>query len=220
MAERFLSQLQTISTSELEDKVCVICAEEYGTAQPDSGDVEHPVRFDCGHVVGSECIKTWLFTGRGRNSCPHCRQKLFDLDNNHDDGNSYDGAESTDDDDSDENDASDEESEVENTDDERVDTDEYEVLGVRWLIPRQLGELDPQYGIMYLLPHDRIRITSQWHEDMGFIFGILREKGNSQLEQQWRTWSSDWIAAANRRDEATCMAAESVSIWPSALAYP
>ena len=99
----------------------MICTEEYGTAQPDCGDVEHPVRFGCGHVVGSECIKTWLFTGRGRNSCPHCRGKLFDLDNNHNDGDSYDEAEPTDDEDFDE---SDEESETENTEDGWVDTEE------------------------------------------------------------------------------------------------
>jgi len=44
--------------AELVDRLWVIFSEEYGTVQPHNGLIEQSVRFVCGHVVGSECIKT------------------------------------------------------------------------------------------------------------------------------------------------------------------
>jgi len=38
---------------------------------------------------------------------------------------------------------------------------------------------------------------------VGFNFEFLYPKPHGELEQQLRTWASDWIEAANRRDEGS-----------------
>jgi hypothetical protein len=47
--------------------ICSICTEHFSA--------EHqPVALPCKHIFGHECIKRWLFSGRGNtNACPTCR---------------------------------------------------------------------------------------------------------------------------------------------------
>jgi len=52
---------------------CMICLQPFGQ------EAEHPVRTKCGHIMGSECIKTWVQTpGHNHGRCPKCRNELFE----------------------------------------------------------------------------------------------------------------------------------------------
>ena len=59
-----------------EGQECLICKEEYGTMPSETGTVERQIRLPCNskHMVGSECIVTWL---EEHNSCPMCRFEFF-----------------------------------------------------------------------------------------------------------------------------------------------
>ena len=84
MAQAFLAQLPRISRSLLakEDQRCPICMEDYDTTPSAHGIVECAIKLPCSHVVGSECIRTWVSAsddGRGgKNTCPLCRHVLFE----------------------------------------------------------------------------------------------------------------------------------------------
>lgn len=82
MAKAFLARLPEVERGEeaREDQPCPICMEEYSTTPCASGKTERAVRLPCSHVVGFECISTWLMPKSGRrsnNSCPICRRELF-----------------------------------------------------------------------------------------------------------------------------------------------
>ena len=79
----------------LEEKCCNVCREPFKTDGPvigagigESGDTwmhhsrpEIPVQLPCKHVFGSHCLATW-FTPSANKSCPLCREKIPELDNN------------------------------------------------------------------------------------------------------------------------------------------
>jgi hypothetical protein len=49
---------------------CAICTLPYDTAHA-------PIMLECRHVLGAECLETWLNTDTGHNTCPCCRAVLF-----------------------------------------------------------------------------------------------------------------------------------------------
>lgn len=80
MTEFFLAQLPRVAKEELsEEKACIICHEEYGTAPSDSEPAEEAVRLPCpgGHIVGSKCISSWFSSDMNRHSCPYCRTEFL-----------------------------------------------------------------------------------------------------------------------------------------------
>ena len=78
MAEEFCrALLQTsniVPSSDTEDQDCIICLQETGKMNRETGLVELKIRLPCEHVVGSGCIAVWL---RTNNSCPLCRRVFF-----------------------------------------------------------------------------------------------------------------------------------------------
>lgn len=77
MAETFLNELlQTTNSvqSDDQDRDCVICLQETGTMNRDTGFIELQLRLPCSHIVGSGCITIWL---KENNSCPLCRREFF-----------------------------------------------------------------------------------------------------------------------------------------------
>lgn len=79
MAAKFLQQLLELQEDNLPSDSCVICFREYGTIQTAEEVTKAAVRLPCGHVMGSGCIATWLAPANGKNTCPCCRYKLFDI---------------------------------------------------------------------------------------------------------------------------------------------
>ncbi|KAI9745195.1 MAG: hypothetical protein M1818_001473 [Claussenomyces sp. TS43310] len=56
-----------------EDRVCIICYNEFGIKNPD-GFIESPVRLPtCRHLFGDACLRQWL---KDSDTCPYCRDKL------------------------------------------------------------------------------------------------------------------------------------------------
>lgn len=66
----FLQTLQRLQLEELTEKNCPICLDEYGTESPS----DTPTKLPCGHILGADCIYSWLKSGR--NTCPQCRQEI------------------------------------------------------------------------------------------------------------------------------------------------
>lgn len=64
-------QLAHLGT-EPEDHNCAVCLNKYG--RQDHLDKDIPAKLLCGHILGAECIKTWL---KRHESCPLCRRKVF-----------------------------------------------------------------------------------------------------------------------------------------------
>lgn len=82
MAENFLARLPKVAKEEMhDDKICIVCYEEYGTSPSDSEPAEEAVRLPCpgGHIVGFTCISSWFASDMDRNSCPYCRYEFFAL---------------------------------------------------------------------------------------------------------------------------------------------
>ena len=73
----FVSNLPRIKPANLgpepEDQDCSICLKKYGIN--DFWDKDTAAKLPCGHIIGAECIKTWLKTSE---SCPLCRRKVYD----------------------------------------------------------------------------------------------------------------------------------------------
>ncbi|KAI5466427.1 hypothetical protein BGZ63DRAFT_400806 [Mariannaea sp. PMI_226] len=70
-----LQSLQSVNIEDLEgeDKICVICYNEFGTETPE-GINEAPLRLPkCKHIFGDHCIKKWFETS---DNCPYCRDKV------------------------------------------------------------------------------------------------------------------------------------------------
>ena len=74
MAENFLDQLLQDPNNIRPNGDCVICMEETGKPNRETGCVELQLRLPCSHVAGSDCLRTWL---REHNSCPICRREVF-----------------------------------------------------------------------------------------------------------------------------------------------
>ena len=77
MAQAFLRELLQAQNRVRpdEDQKCIICLEDCGTINEETGLSETALRIDaCGHIVGSGCISVWL---RANNTCPLCRHELF-----------------------------------------------------------------------------------------------------------------------------------------------
>ena len=81
MAAEFIRQLPRVSKKDLNNDSCSICFREYETTPSSDEASEIAIRLPCGHVMGLECISTWLLAEAGgrNNSCPYCRRKLFSL---------------------------------------------------------------------------------------------------------------------------------------------
>ena len=80
MAEKFLAQLPRVAKDEIPDnKICIVCHEEYGTTPSDCEPAEEAVRLPCPgkHIVGLTCITSWLLSDMNSNSCPYCRYEVF-----------------------------------------------------------------------------------------------------------------------------------------------
>ncbi|KAL9077209.1 MAG: hypothetical protein Q9161_000475 [Pseudevernia consocians] len=80
-AETFLQSLPPLSLTDLphDNKDCPICMEPYLAAQHN----ESPVRLPCTHVMGKDCLQSWLNSSnlnRNNNTCPMCRAVLFKRD--------------------------------------------------------------------------------------------------------------------------------------------
>ena len=80
-AETFLQSLPPLSLTDLphDTKDCPICMEPYLAAQHN----ESPVRLPCTHVMGKDCLQSWLNSStlnRNNNTCPMCRAVLFKRD--------------------------------------------------------------------------------------------------------------------------------------------
>lgn len=69
--QSFLHGLQRFELEELTEKDCPICLNEYGSDCPD----DTPTKLPCGHILGADCLYTWLISGR--NTCPQCRHQIF-----------------------------------------------------------------------------------------------------------------------------------------------
>lgn len=77
MAEAFLRRLLRVDNhvQSDEDQKCVICMEECGTMNQETGLLELAIRLPfCRHIVGSGCIAQWLHLN---NTCPMCRHVFF-----------------------------------------------------------------------------------------------------------------------------------------------
>ena len=77
LINQFIGKTRQLVTSELgDDFQCTICSEGFLRGE----NPEVPIRLDCGHVFGMNCILKWLspLSRSGNNSCPNCRAKLFD----------------------------------------------------------------------------------------------------------------------------------------------
>ena len=79
MAEKFLDQLPRVRRGTLgkANQECPICKQEYGTTPSASGIIERAVKLPCDHIMGSECISSWLLAAN--NTCPICRHNLFQI---------------------------------------------------------------------------------------------------------------------------------------------
>ena len=73
---RFVVSLPCIQPVDLgpepEDQNCAVCLNKYG--RQDHLDKDTATKLPCGHIMGAECIKTWL---KRRKTCPLCRRKVF-----------------------------------------------------------------------------------------------------------------------------------------------
>ena len=74
MAEVFLNQMLQDPNNVQPNGDCVICMEETGKANRETGSIELQLRLRCSHVIGSGCLLTWL---KEHNSCPMCRREVF-----------------------------------------------------------------------------------------------------------------------------------------------
>ncbi len=77
LLNEFLSKARLPVASSLgNDMTCTICTEVFLHGE----NPEVPVRLDCGHVFGMNCILKWLspVSRNGNNSCPNCRRPIFD----------------------------------------------------------------------------------------------------------------------------------------------
>ena len=88
----FLSQLPEVQDV-TDDDECPVCLQSYlPTTAPTAkvpgmiqgflsmfGQIEpeYAVRLPCQHVIGSKCIKRWLSSEEGHNTCPYCVKQLF-----------------------------------------------------------------------------------------------------------------------------------------------
>ncbi|KAF6226759.1 hypothetical protein HO173_012362 [Letharia columbiana] len=78
-AKTFLESLPVLSLTDLlEDKHdCPICIEPYQDPQHS----ESPVRLPCNHIIGKDCLLSWLTSSAlntKNNTCPICRAVLFE----------------------------------------------------------------------------------------------------------------------------------------------
>lgn len=77
LLNEFLAKTRRLVSSELENDLhCTICSETF--LRGDNPEV--PIRLDCGHIFGMNCILKWLspVSRNGNNSCPNCRAPFFD----------------------------------------------------------------------------------------------------------------------------------------------
>jgi hypothetical protein len=59
------------------DRQCYACLFKFADTHSDNAMTEPAVRSHCGHVHGAVCLDIWV--KEGFNTCPHCRQDLFDF---------------------------------------------------------------------------------------------------------------------------------------------
>lgn len=95
MAAEFLAQLPSVPVESLPaGSDCPICSDAYPAEPTESGiarlarlllgksheatkAIDSPVRLPCNHIIGGECIRTWISSGG--TTCPLCRHRLFSL---------------------------------------------------------------------------------------------------------------------------------------------
>lgn len=69
--QAFLQSLSRLQLEELTEKDCPVCLDEYGTESPS----DTPTKLPCGHILGADCMYSWLMSGR--NTCPQCRREIY-----------------------------------------------------------------------------------------------------------------------------------------------
>lgn len=78
-AETFVESLPVLLLTDLpeDSRGCPICFEQYQGPQHD----DRPVRLSCNHVLGKDCLLSWLTSSAkntNNNTCPMCRAALFE----------------------------------------------------------------------------------------------------------------------------------------------
>ncbi|KIH89613.1 hypothetical protein SPBR_07243 [Sporothrix brasiliensis 5110] len=76
-SKSLFSLMKPVKIDDLEedDRMCIICYNDFGVCAPE-GIVEHPLRMPkCNHVFGHHCIRRWLVQ---HNTCPYCRGRIED----------------------------------------------------------------------------------------------------------------------------------------------
>lgn len=75
-ATEFLEALPVINQKDLAEDPCAICHEHFTMEK----GCENGVKLPCGHIMGSECIKSWVLSSAASQhaTCPMCRAVLFE----------------------------------------------------------------------------------------------------------------------------------------------
>ncbi len=70
----FIATLPTVAIADLpeEEQRCSICLDDYIKEDGDN-KLEVPTRLPCGHVIGSHCLRKWVFPYGDGERCPMCR---------------------------------------------------------------------------------------------------------------------------------------------------
>lgn len=71
----FIANLPTVAIADLpdEEQRCSICLDSYFKQEDEDNKLEMPTRLPCGHVVGKNCLRKWVFPYGTGERCPICR---------------------------------------------------------------------------------------------------------------------------------------------------
>ncbi len=71
----YVRRQRAIPVNELsqDDTECICCSTVYGQLQAE-GSIEHAVKLECLHIIGSICLTKWLQCSK---SCPHVSHSLI-----------------------------------------------------------------------------------------------------------------------------------------------
>lgn len=75
------TEVHTTATFTSEDGVCPICLNNYFIPSPDTKRAESPVRLECGHRIGYDCLLHWLLPppeGGNGSTCVICKHQIIE----------------------------------------------------------------------------------------------------------------------------------------------